>query len=498
MRAVVAQIAATAYEDGSLNTPEALLDSDNPQKILDQSSILLELSSDNSAEMTAFLTAARQLANAQASARRVRDGILALKDKLAGQKASAEQADQPAAVTARPAHPGPAGRHRPRRRRPDDRHIGAPDPLPDVSQGEKAVAFAFAQIGCPYVFGGTGPCDDGYDCSGLTQAAWAAAGVAIPRTSEEQAGLPAVPESDLEPGDILEFLGDGHVGIYVGSNELIDAPQTGEDVQEVAFTGWYQENFDGAVARRPVRPAVGSPAGPPDIRRRAREGRGGGWGKGMGRAKMRAVPKVLIVSNDFPPRRGGIQSFVHALASRMPAGSVVVYAPRWEGAAEFDARQPFPVIRHPTSLMLPVPSVARRAPGSCGSTAATRSCSGRRRRSGCSRRRCAGPGPAGSSRSPTATRPAGRRCPGPDRCCAGSVTRSTCSPTWASTSGSGWHGRCPPQAAARMVRLAPGVDTASFRPGAGGDAIRERLGLDRAARWSSACRGWFRARARTR
>ncbi|MGA8456044.1 MAG: glycosyltransferase, partial [Streptosporangiaceae bacterium] len=73
------------------------------------------------------------------------------------------------------------------------------------------------------------------------------------------------------------------------------------------------------------------------------------------------MPKVLIVSNDFPPRRGGIQSFVHALASRMPAGSVVVYAPRWEGAAEFDARQPFPVIRHPTSLMLPVPSVARRA-----------------------------------------------------------------------------------------------------------------------------------------
>ena len=71
--------------------------------------------------------------------------------------------------------------------------------------------------------------------------------------------------------------------------------------------------------------------------------------------------KVLIVTNDFPPRRGGIQSFVHALALRMPPGSVVVYAPRWEGAAEFDAQQPFPVTRHPTSLMLPVPSVARRA-----------------------------------------------------------------------------------------------------------------------------------------
>ena len=73
------------------------------------------------------------------------------------------------------------------------------------------------------------------------------------------------------------------------------------------------------------------------------------------------MPKVLILTNDFPPRRGGIQSFVHALASRLPAGQVVVYAPAWDGAAEFDARQPFPVVRHPTSLMLPVPSVARRA-----------------------------------------------------------------------------------------------------------------------------------------
>ena len=68
------------------------------------------------------------------------------------------------------------------------------------------------------------------------------------------------------------------------------------------------------------------------------------------------MPRTLIVTNDFPPRRGGIQSFVHALATRLPAGTVTVYAPAWEGAAEFDARQPFPVIRHPTSLMLPVPA----------------------------------------------------------------------------------------------------------------------------------------------
>ena len=71
--------------------------------------------------------------------------------------------------------------------------------------------------------------------------------------------------------------------------------------------------------------------------------------------------KILVVTNDFPPRPGGIQAYVHSLASRLPAGEVVVYAPTWKGASAFDAAQDFPVIRHPTSLMLPIPSVLRRA-----------------------------------------------------------------------------------------------------------------------------------------
>jgi len=73
------------------------------------------------------------------------------------------------------------------------------------------------------------------------------------------------------------------------------------------------------------------------------------------------VRRTLLISNDFPPRSGGIQSYVQALSERIPADDLVVYAPAWPGAAEFDAAQPFPVIRHPGSLMLPVPSVARRA-----------------------------------------------------------------------------------------------------------------------------------------
>ena len=71
--------------------------------------------------------------------------------------------------------------------------------------------------------------------------------------------------------------------------------------------------------------------------------------------------RTLLVTNDFPPRAGGIQSYLHALAERLPPGELAVYAPAWPGAAEFDAGLGYPVHRHPTSLMLPVPEVARGA-----------------------------------------------------------------------------------------------------------------------------------------
>ena len=174
------------------------------------------------------------------------------------------------------------------------------------------------------------------------------------------------------------------------------------------------------------------------------------------------MPKVLIVTNDFPPRAGGIQSFVHALATRLPAGwRGRVRARLGRARPSSTQRQPFPVMRHPTSLMLPVPTVRARAV-----RALTRArlrhgcCSARPRRSACWPPRCARPGPGGSSRSPTATRRAGPRCPARAPCCAGSATRWTWSPTWASTSGCRLARALSPAAAARMVRLAPGVDTA--------------------------------------
>ncbi|MBF6330195.1 glycosyltransferase family 4 protein [Nocardia transvalensis] len=75
------------------------------------------------------------------------------------------------------------------------------------------------------------------------------------------------------------------------------------------------------------------------------------------------MARTLLVTNDFPPRPGGIQSYLHSLAMQLPADELVVYAPRWRGEShlKFDADQPFQVVRHPTTLMLPTPLVLRRA-----------------------------------------------------------------------------------------------------------------------------------------
>jgi phosphatidyl-myo-inositol dimannoside synthase len=189
------------------------------------------------------------------------------------------------------------------------------------------------------------------------------------------------------------------------------------------------------------------------------------------------VRRTLIVTNDFPPRQGGIQSFVHGLAIRQPPGTVIVYAPAWDGAASFDAQQPFRVIRHPTSLMLPVPSVSRRAAALA-------------REHGCDTVLFGAAAPLGL------ITPALRRA-GVTRAIALTHGHET---GWAALPAArsllrrigdevdvvtylGEYARVrlarvlSPQAAERMVWLTPGVDMTFFRPGAGGASVRDRLGL---------------------
>ncbi|MFJ3774383.1 NlpC/P60 family protein [Streptomyces sp. NPDC090075] len=101
-----------------------------------------------------------------------------------------------------------------------------------ATKADKAIAFARAQIGKPYVWGATGP--GSYDCSGLSQAAWKAAGVSLPRTTYDQVNAgTTVSLADARPGDLVFFYDDvSHVGIYIGNGMMIHAPKPGAYVRE--------------------------------------------------------------------------------------------------------------------------------------------------------------------------------------------------------------------------------------------------------------------------
>jgi phosphatidylinositol alpha-1,6-mannosyltransferase len=189
------------------------------------------------------------------------------------------------------------------------------------------------------------------------------------------------------------------------------------------------------------------------------------------------MTRTLIVTNDFPPRAGGIQAFVHNLAARRPPDSVIVYAPAWKGTRAFDAAQPFPVIRHPTRVMLPVPTVLGRAVGivraeGCdsvvfGAAAPLGLLAPALRRAGAARIVGLTHGHEAGWASLPGTRALLRRI-GDDvdvLTYLGEYTRRRIAAGLS------------PVAAARMRRLAPGVDEAVFRPGAGGAEVRERYGL---------------------
>ena len=248
-QAYVAQNAAAAFEDTGATSIAGVLTSGNPSVVLQQGSLLMELSGSRNAETQQLLTDASQLAGVEQEMQRTEAGIASLKGQLSTHKNSLHKliATEQATLD---------GLTVPQQQAVVSNSIGAngsstPQAYtgPTTTQAEKAVAFVYDQLGCPYVYGGTGPCHSGFDCSGLVQAAWASAGVQIPRDSYEQfAALPHVPLSSIEPGDILVYNGEGHVAMYVGDGYIIDAPQTGMNVEKIPEnTPWYADNLDGVL-----------------------------------------------------------------------------------------------------------------------------------------------------------------------------------------------------------------------------------------------------------
>ncbi|HEY8652051.1 MAG TPA: C40 family peptidase [Dermatophilaceae bacterium] len=121
--------------------------------------------------------------------------------------------------------------------------------LPSQAQQQAVVRFALAQLGKPYLWGGTGP--NAWDCSGLTMRAWDAVGIRLPRTTFQQvlAGAPVTSTAAMEPGDLIFIAGSdgtpsnpGHVGLYLGLVNavpfLVHAPQTGKTVEIKPISTW--------------------------------------------------------------------------------------------------------------------------------------------------------------------------------------------------------------------------------------------------------------------
>ena len=112
--------------------------------------------------------------------------------------------------------------------------------MPEVDasgRAKVAIDFALAQLGDPYVYGGTGP--NGWDCSGLMMKAWAAAGVSIPRVvGPQMAATTRVPMNALQPGDLVAYSSMSHIGMYLGGGKVVHAPRPGKSVEITSLSGF--------------------------------------------------------------------------------------------------------------------------------------------------------------------------------------------------------------------------------------------------------------------
>ncbi|MFM9554985.1 C40 family peptidase [Streptomyces caniscabiei] len=277
-REELGSFAAAQYRTGAATPDQAsLLLADNPQDYFDQNQLMDRLTDRQQQAVDAYVTeqadAAEQRRTASDSLEKLTESQNALKTSKAKVQAKLaearellstltaqekarlaaieqreqEEADRKAEELARqqaaqasqetqnsPETPEPQGGTATGTETSPDT-TGTTAPVEDstyASKATKALAFARAQIGKPYVWGATGP--GSYDCSGLTQAAWKAAGVDLPRTTYDQveAGT-TVPLADAKPGDLVFFYDNiGHVGLYIGNGMMIHAPKPGTYVRE--------------------------------------------------------------------------------------------------------------------------------------------------------------------------------------------------------------------------------------------------------------------------
>jgi peptidoglycan DL-endopeptidase CwlO len=241
-RLQLSQTVAAQYEGGAFSATGALLSSSNGQSYLDQLNTMSVMSA-HTAQVLGRLSSSQQAA---ASAQKHAASLLnSAKDKrkdLAKEKASVQrQVDKYTTLLATL-----TSAQREAFQRAMNPSVTPPSPSQAIAQippgvsgkAKIAVKFALAQVGKPYVFGAAGP--DSYDCSGLTMAAWGAAGVSLPHSAADQSNYGThVSTSQLQAGDLVfMYPGISHVTIYIGDGMMVSAPQEGENVSVVPYSSY--------------------------------------------------------------------------------------------------------------------------------------------------------------------------------------------------------------------------------------------------------------------
>lgn len=217
-------IASMSYKGDKASALNAVLTSGSPSAMLDSLS-LMDIIARNQGHQITTLTKAEAGLTAQ---KKKLDGILAQQTKqqttLAGQKASLQKDIDTLSTLRTQKYGSPTNT--------DNTDYGPPPDIPG-SAGQ-AVDYAWSKLGDAYEYGAAGP--NTFDCSGLTMAAWAAAGYSLDHNTNSQYSETArIDRSELQPGDLVFFYDNDHVGIYIGDGEVIHAPTYGEPVQKASI-----------------------------------------------------------------------------------------------------------------------------------------------------------------------------------------------------------------------------------------------------------------------
>ncbi|MDS1271414.1 NlpC/P60 family protein [Lipingzhangella sp. LS1_29] len=239
LRESVVHLASSAYQGSDLESPTTALAVDDPADLIEQADDLDYLSENRSALLEEYVGSAERLEGLRADADTEYEEAQEHLDELAEQREEIEEAlaEQEALLADFEGDNPTTG----------DASQGASYDGDASGNARTALDFAYAQVGTPYQWGGTGP--DGYDCSGLMQTSWAQAGVSIPRTTGQQYQMPnRVSRGQLRPGDIMFFYeGISHNGMYAGDGQMVHSPSSGRHVEVVNLADYWDQHFQGAV-----------------------------------------------------------------------------------------------------------------------------------------------------------------------------------------------------------------------------------------------------------